>query len=279
MKIESTVVRSYGEAQQREAVAFWLMALLKGNKNMDLIDQCVKYIQDGRKNGGFGNSQTTSICLQALTKYAHLFMAKSGIEGRFCLAVNSDSAECKDIKTAIKQNKNRLAFEFAKKLKKGQNTIRVDLAGCSTKYPYEVNIRWQSSTPPSSAGCPLKLTATLSAKTVKVNETVRLSVRLQNIKKEGIPMSVAVIGIPGGMSLQPWQLKELQDKAVFDFYEIIDDNLGIYYRELGPSETKTVNLDLKAEVTGRYKGIASSAYQYYMQDFKCWIEGLTVDVE
>ncbi len=92
-------------------------------------------------------------------------------------------------------------------------------------------------------------------------------------------MSVAIIGMPGGLSLQPWQLKELQEQAVFDFYEIIDDNLVIYYRELGPNETKTINLDLKAEVPGEYTGIASSAYLYYMNEHKYWINGLSVKIK
>jgi hypothetical protein len=33
-------------------------------------------------------------------------------------------------------------------------------------------------------------------------------------------MIIAVIGIPSGLSAQPWQLKELQDKKLVDFYKV-----------------------------------------------------------
>jgi len=281
IKIQSTIVYSYGDAGRRETVAFWLMALLKDRKNSDmpLIEKCVKYINNGRSGGSFGNSQATSICLQALTKYAELIKLVDETDGAFCVAVNDNLVACRDIKSANSSKENKLTVNFTENLKKGQNTIKVEFRQGKNRYPYGVNISWQSKTPPSSGLCPLKLTTTLASNVIKVNETVRLSVKLQNIKSEGLPMSIAVIGIPGGMSLQPWQLKELQEKEVFDFYEIIDDNLVIYYRELGPSETKTINLDLKAEIAGQYKGMASSAYQYYMNEYKYWIDGLSVTIE
>ncbi len=46
-------------------------------------------------------------------------------------------------------------------------------------------------------------------------------------------MITAVIGIPAGLSLQPWQLKELKEKQAFDFYETRNGNLILYYREWG----------------------------------------------
>lgn len=101
-----------------------------------------------------------------------------------------------------------------------------------------MDIHWYSKVPPTSKECPLVLTTRLVSPKLKVNETVRLHITLQNRDTTGKPMSIAVIGIPGGMSLQPWQLKELQDKEVFDYYEIIEENLVLYYREMGPGEIK-----------------------------------------
>jgi TonB-dependent SusC/RagA subfamily outer membrane receptor len=273
MKVEATIVRSYGENARREAVAFWLLALLKKDKdNIDvtLVDECLAFINKGRQRGWFGSTQTTSICLQALTKYAE-FLSNQKIEGSLCVNVN-DNTNC----TRLYGSKARI--DLAKTLKKGTNKIDLKFTDTEQIYPYAVNITWQSKTPPTSKLCPLKLATTLASPTVKVNETVRLNVTLQNTHNEGKPMSVAIIGIPGGLSLQPWQLKELQEKEVFDFYEIIDDNLVVYYREFGPSETKTINLDLKAEVPGEYTGIASSAYLYYMNEHKYWINGLSVKI-
>jgi len=92
-------------------------------------------------------------------------------------------------------------------------------------------------------------------------------------------MSIAIIGIPGGMSLQAWQLKEMQEQGVFDFYEIMNDNLVIYYRSVQPQERKTINLDLKAEIPGTYTGMASTAYIYYTNENKYWVKGMNVKIE
>jgi hypothetical protein len=92
-------------------------------------------------------------------------------------------------------------------------------------------------------------------------------------------MSLVIIGIPAGLSVQPWQLKELQDKKVFDFYEVIGSNIAIYYRALAPSVNKTILLDLKADVSGKYEGAASSAYLYYTNEHKTWNKGLGVNID
>ena len=80
----------------------------------------------------------------------------------------------------------------------------------------------------------------------------------------------AIIGIPAGFTVQPWQLKELQEKKVFDYYEIKGNNIAIYYRGLPAKAVKEINLDLKAEMPGVYDAPASSAYLYYTNEFKTW---------
>lgn len=73
-----------------------------------------------------------------------------------------------------------------------------------------------------------------------------------------------------------WQLKELQDKQIFDFYEIIDGNLVVYYQEMPPNGQNTFNLDLKAEIPGSFLGTASSAYLYYTNEYKHWADGSSI---
>ena len=65
-------------------------------------------------------------------------------------------------------------------------------------------------------------------------------------------------------------MKELLDKKTFDFYEVIGNNLVLYYRQMKPSETRIINLDLKADIAGSYDAPASSAYLYYTDEHKIW---------
>ena len=93
---------------------------------------------------------------------------------------------------------------------------------------------------------------------------------LTNTTKEGLPMTMAVIGIPAGMTAQPWQLKEIQEKKMVDFYEIRGNYVFFYYRQMMPNETREINLDLKAEMPGEFEANASSGYLYYTNEFKYW---------
>jgi hypothetical protein len=97
-----------------------------------------------------------------------------------------------------------------------------------------------------------------------------LSATLRNKTQEGRPMTMAILGIPAGLSAQPWQLKEMQEKKVFDFYEVIGSNVVAYYRQMTPGETRQINLDLKADIPGQYAAPASSAYLYYTAEHKHW---------
>ena len=65
-------------------------------------------------------------------------------------------------------------------------------------------------------------------------------------------------------------IEELQEKEVFDYYELFDGYLVFYFRELGPSATKEINLDLKADIPGQYSAAASSAWLYYANEEVSW---------
>ncbi|MCD7935417.1 MAG: MG2 domain-containing protein [Tannerellaceae bacterium] len=270
VNVQGSIIYGYPENAIREAVALWLIALLR-NKTLDigLADICISHISQGRSGGWFGDTQTTSVCLQALACYAG--KVQSGNDpAEMEITANGNTYS----KQLVRQGKT--VIDFSEALAEGTNQITIAFPGTEKTYSYEVNVYWYSKDIPGTS--PLELTTRLARPELKVNETTRLDITLRNKKQTGQPMSVAVIGIPGGLSLQPWQLKELQEKGVFDFYEILEENLVIYYRELGPGEVRQIHLDLKAEIPGRYSSVASSAYLYYTDQEKHWIEGLEVNI-
>ena len=99
---------------------------------------------------------------------------------------------------------------------------------------------------------------------------MRLTTEVKNKQDKGMPMTMAVVGIPSGLSAQPWQLKELQEKGKIGFYEITDNYVIFYFRDMAPNAEHTINLDLKAEVPGQFEAPASSGYLYYTNEYKCW---------
>ncbi|MBK5722673.1 TonB-dependent receptor plug domain-containing protein [Dysgonomonas sp. Marseille-P4677] len=279
MKIETSITRSSHPSATQETMSLWTIAMLKSNDpiNFPIIDTCINYIASKRSNGGFYNTQATILSLQAITRYAGSG-SKSLDKGVLNISINDTKKASLDLTKEVGEDKE-MSIDITDMFNlKENNQIKLNYADVGKALPYTINLHWEYDRPESSKDCAVFLTTKLSSNTVKRNETVRLSIILENKKSEGIPMNVAIIGIPGGMSLQPWQLKELRDKLVFDYYEIIDDNLVIYYSHMLPNDKKIINLDLKAEIPGTYKGMASSAYVYYTNEHKHWVDGISITI-
>ena len=177
-----------------------------------------------------------------------------------------------------KGHKGSIKVDLKPYLKKGKNTITVTFDETDTALPYSANVAWTSLTPASSKDCRVDLETSLASQQVKVGETVRLTATIKNLHDNAIPTPIALIGIPAGLSLQPWQLKEMTDEHVFDYYEIQGNYLVAYFTSMEQAENKVINLDLKADIPGSYKAPASTAYLYYDKQDKDWDAGTFVKI-
>ena len=253
------------------------MGLLKApNTNLDLIDDAIHFIVKSRSTyGGFGSTQATILALKAITSYA-VFTKRTKKSGILKVNINKESFDALGYEKDVMGELAITGME--KSLVDGNNDIEVHFDKTSEPLPYTVGIEWTTYKPPVSKECKVKLETQLTSSIVRLGKTVRIQADLTNITSEGLPMTMALIGIPSGLSAQPWQLKELQEKGVFDFYEIRDNYLILYYRDMAPHETNTVKLDLKTEIPGIFQAPASSAYLYYTNEHKYWTYGEQIRV-
>lgn len=278
LKADHSIVRSYGNSLQVETIALWTIALMKSTTpDLFYIDNCIQHILASRAYGQFGSTQATTLALKALTEYANLVRVIR-TDGEIQVFIDNTLADKLQYKKDVRE---KLTLNnFTKNISNnGEQTLRVLFNGTPEPLPYSVNLQWYTKIPQSNNQCRVSLSTSLNAKAVRINETVRLTATLINKDEAGLPMTVAVIGIPAGLSAQPWQLKELQEKEVFDFYEVTEGNLILYYREIGPKARHIINLDLKAEIPGSYLGSASSAYVYYTNEYKHWTAGNSIKIE
>jgi len=81
------------------------------------------------------------------------------------------------------------------------------------------------------------------------------------------------------LSIQPWQLKELETKGAFDYYELMDGFIVFHFRKLNSNEEKTIHLDLKADIPGMFAAPASSVYLYYNNEVIDWERGTAILVK
>lgn len=265
-----SITYSQGQSLTIETTSMAIMAILKSpSKNATALSNAVQHLVGSRAGSGvFSSTQGTILALKALTEYAK-FSKKTTEDGTVDIYVDDKKVAEKSYKAG---DKGAITVEGLENFIKGEgkHTLRVKYVGVKTPLPYSVAVNWSTSLPNSDAECNIDLKTKLASKTANVGETVRLSAIITNKKNGEVPSTMAIIGIPAGFTVQPWQLKELQEKNVFDYYEIKGNNIAVYYRGLPAKAVKEINLDLKAEMPGVYDAPASSAYLYYTNEFKTW---------
>ncbi|MFY0255742.1 TonB-dependent receptor plug domain-containing protein [Chitinophaga sp. 30R24] len=261
----TTVVNSRGVSLRVEALSLYVLALAR-EKTPDLPTMAIilSKILSEKSYYGYGSTQGTVLALNAIVEYLKLKgVTKSS---------NTPDFTMNDLQVS-------LGRDFNEMVKNGVNTFAVKFPNEKETVPYSMELSYYTLQPPGSANAVLKLRTTLSDTLTKTGETVRMKLEVRNEQQELQPMSIAKIGIPAGLSLQPWQLKELIDKKEVAYYEIFDNYLVLYWMGFGRGETKTVNLDLKADVPGVYTAKASNCYLYYTPEYKHWVGGTKVVIQ
>jgi len=267
IKVGQTVVNSYGQSKQLEFLALYGLALLKNKTINSDTQKVLKYIESSQTSYGFGSTQSNALCLKFIINYLMMIEEKNS-HAKDDLMVNNH---------AVNLSANSFGNVVIKSLDlKEINQIKIVKANQS---PYALIVNFQSSLPENSPQSMVLLKTTVPNPKVKINDVCRINVELINTKSEVLFNPLVRIGIPGGLSPEPWQLKELIDKNIIDYYEIINNELVLYFREINAKATKTIILDFKAIVAGKYKGKASSAYLYYNIEHKHYNEGIVVEVK
>lgn len=265
-----SITYSQGNSLTIETTALSILSILKTpSKNAVALNNAVQYLVGTRSGSGvFSSTQGTILALKALTEYAK-FSKKATEDGTIDIYVDGKKVGEKSYKAG---DKGAIALDGLEKfiIGDGKHTVKVKYRNVKTPLPYSVAVNWSTSLPNSDAACNIDLKTKLASKTASVGETVRLTAIITNKKNTEVPSTMAIIGIPAGFTVQPWQLKELQEKNIFDYYEIKGNNIAIYYRGLPAGAIKEINLDLKAEMPGVYDSPASSAYLYYTNEYKTW---------
>jgi len=270
IKVEQTVVHSYGTSQTVEWLSLYALAIMKEGKVTQQLLAALDHIQSCKNRGGFGSTQATALALKAVTSFAKIAQHTPS-QPEVKAVVNGTT-----LNTGFDASGN-IAVNTTENIATGKNSFSVIIEE-GRMVPFLFYVDHMSYVPNNSPECLLELKTSLSTAKVKISETARMHAEVTNASRNVVNNPLVRIGIPGGMSPEPWQLKELVEKEVVDYYEIFGSELVLYFRQMGPKETRKINIDLKAQVPGQYLGIASSAYLYYNNEHKNWNSGLAVEV-
>ncbi len=283
----TSITNSGGRDLQIETTALGVLGWLRGNPGQFALplQKAVRWIGQQRGGyGGFGSTQSTILALKALIAYTKA-NKKTAEAGVLQLFVN-DRPVSRLAFPAGAADALTLAVPNAEEvLKPGKNVVRVEITGKNV-FPYTLAWSYQTLQPASAEKCPVKLQTKLAKTEVKEGDSVRLTVKVENASGKGQGMAVAIVGLPGGLSL-PEDLKQLKEYArvpqdgsrpLISAFEVRGRELVLYWRDLAPEQKIEVPIDLVCRVPGEYSGPASRAYLYYTADLKHWVEPLKVRI-
>lgn len=273
-----SITRSGGISLKLETTALVCLAMMKSKQQYTAeLTKGIQFIVGSRSgSGGFGATQSTILSLKALTAYAQ-YARKTDAPGTIVIAV--DNQEVVRKKYPAGQREAIEIDSLEQFLAEGKRTATVTFVKTKQALPFSMSVAYNTWKPASSQECAVELTTKLAATRTKVGQTLRVTAVLKNKTSEGLPMTMAIVGLPAGLSPQPWQLKELQEKKVVDFYEVSGSEVVFYYRQMKPDERKTINLDCKAEIPGFYTAPASRGYLYYTNEYKVWTSLKPVSIQ
>jgi len=263
-------MQSYGKSMNTEIVSLYAMALLKEKQITKDASEALDYIQSSKTTYGFGSTQATALALKAITEFT-----KVSISTTFS-ATATMKLNDQPIDLTQKDNNGNVILKNLK-INSGKNNFDIKIDEQSL-IPYLFYVQYQTFTPNNSKDCKIALKTKSLVNKIKISETARVEIEVQNKDKRQVSNPISRIGIPGGLTPEPWQLKELVEKNVIDYYEIFGNELVFYFRKLDANEIRKINIDFKGIVPGNYKGVASSAYLYYENEHKNWNSGIQIEV-
>jgi len=294
MNGRESIVGAYGRDLQIEATALAVLAWVKAEQPQQYrepLQKAARWLMQQRGGyGGFGSTQATILALKALAQLAK--DSRKLTPGDVIVSIRGNPVLRQSF-AATAQDTLVLDIPLPEKLlKPGDNEVRIELTG-NNELPGKLSWSYHTLQPPSNENCPIKLSTRLDKDKVREGETVRLTVVVENNSADSQSMTVAIIGLPAGLSL-PEDLKQLQElakprkplagkdtpqPAVVDYFEIRGRELVLYWRGLDAGQKVEFPLDLIARIPGQYRGPASRAYLYYGADAKCWIAPMEVGIK
>ncbi len=270
----TSITRSGGESLQIEATSLTILAWLRTDKHTREIESAMRWLSGRCKAGRFGSTQATILALKAITAYDSQ-RARPKVPGVVHLVV--DGASVHEVPFPAGAEEPIVIPSFAFKLAPGPHTVQLRMEG-GADMPYSMTVRYNATTPVSAAGSPLSIETSVAQARVAEGEPVEVPVVVRNDTSEGIPMAVAIVGIPGGLEVRAEQLKELVKEGLVDAIETRGREVILYWRAMAPDAKHALNLSCIAAVPGTYEGPASRTYLYYTDEEKVWVEGLQVEV-
>ncbi|MCW5806040.1 MAG: hypothetical protein KIT31_26985 [Deltaproteobacteria bacterium] len=271
---DHSITRSGGIALEIETTALAALALMGSKDHEPAVERAVQWLDKQRGGDGrYSSTQATILTLKALLGYANA-SRRADTGGALDITVNGVALPRV---TWEKGRRGTIDVDLRKQVRPGKNLISIAQVSGSP-IPYAGALAWTSTVPATSPATAVRLETAFAKTSTRLGEAVHADVTVKNTTDKGVPMTVARVGLPGGLAFQTWQLQELRDKKLIDYYETRPREVILYFRALGPKESRVLPLELLAQSPGTYVAPASRAYLYYTDELVHWVPPATVTI-
>ena len=260
LKSETNFMEGSGKSLSAEVLALYAISLLKSDEEQLNLTKVIDALE---LSDGYYSTQSKVLVLKALSEYYSKFN------------VNSSNAE-----PTVK-----LDGEFLKEeqlvnndlLKKVQNQLEISYPK-GKGLPLNFYASYFSLQPPKDENSTISMEVNLYQKEAKIGDNVRMNIKIENKENRYLGMITAKIGLPAGLTIQSKFLKDMIEKKQIAYYEIFDNYLVLYWYKLEEKTNINLNLDLKAEFSGKYIGKANKIYEYYKPENYQWKDGVEIKI-
>ncbi|MEM6471418.1 MAG: MG2 domain-containing protein [Planctomycetota bacterium] len=275
----TTITQSGGISRRVETTSLAVLAWASNPRYKTNVAEALKWLRSRRLDGGFGSTQGTVLALKAMVKASSRPIKRAWeldflVSGRRVhqMKVKREN-DGKSFKTSLPQ-------PFVDAVMNGKEVEIVSAGG--EPLAFTMTVEGRTLQPQSSMDCAVGLAVALPKKTdqsgMRLGDSVGVEVMLENRTDEGLPMTLARIGLPGGLEPVIESLEDLRDSGQIDFYERRGREVSLYWRTLAPAETKKLAIRCVGEYGGSFTGPASCAYLYYTAESKDWSEPISIEI-
>jgi hypothetical protein len=256
----TSITSSRGKDLVVETTALAIQAWLASPDDRPYVAKAAEALLKLRNGGGtFGATQATVQALKALKGYAEA-RAVELKPGEVVIRVNGVMLSPLPIRPGVR---GALACdELVQHLASGENVVTLEATG-GNELPWTLDVRYHSDQPADAADCAVDLRTGLSRASMKEGESVALDVELENLTEGGLPMTMAVVGLPAGLDVSVKVLDAMKGAGDFDLWERNGRDLIFYWRQMAPRQVRKLVLDLEARIPGVTTGSASRTWLYY----------------
>jgi hypothetical protein len=270
----TSITGSGGLSLRLETTSLAALAWLRSPDHTAALEKAMLFLLESCKGGRFGSTQATVLTLRAVLAY-DAARARPAADGTVLLLVDGKVVDegrvSKDATGAIRLPR------FVDALGPGEHEVSLKMVG-GARMPASVVVRYRAETPADAPGAALTVSTSLADAELTEGEATEVRVRVESSRDTGLPMAVAIVGLPGGLEVRTERLEELRRAGAFDLVETRGREVILYWRSLPPNAVKEVSLSVIAAIPGRYTGPASRTYLYYTDEDKRWAPGLEVTI-